>query len=367
MPTDVSEAVNTIIVDATKRHLMFNPDHISKYIKDHEESSVMPGVKWKTLPDPYTDDGARFWRLCIEEFKRIMDMVEDNPTHYPKNPLFVGGRARPEEQTQKDVWEYEFASMRSRIVMFTPHLSMTLVGIPKKKEWYAEIWDAVKRLFGAPDYVMFPPVDGGQVYKAISDALKDGTTVLIILGDDFTLVHKGRFFAWDGGNWEQFVPSILGEHSNWYSTSFAGLRTLPSGVFLTSLSGSIAMLWLGMQVLKQSEGNREVPGVFERETADENIKFMLGLRYGDDPEFPRLQGLKLSIDNATRTVPFKSGNWTAVKSKYSTQESLSWYNAYHGLMLDGRSLLEPFQAVQPEDYVNPGRLVQEVVLGGQQP
>ena len=338
--------------------MKIDADYIRHYVNDHKTSSVSPGVKWADLPDP--DEDLGWWKQLLEHLKDIVDGPLREEGKLPAFPMNMGGRARTEQRTEKEVWTYDFESWRSRIVMFHPALSIFFVFVPDKHGFYSDCWKYCLDVMDLPP-MMFPPVDGGKVYKAWGEGLKDQVDQLIvILGDDFNLIHKGEQFSWDGSNWEQFVPIILGQP--WYPmfTSFGGVVALPSGVAFTTLCGTIAMAWLGKQVVEG--GEKEVEGIFELEQQDIDRNFMLGLRFADDPMHPRLQGLKLSVDDATKTQRIRAGQSAELRSKYKPDESISWYNAYHGLTLSGDSLLEPFSEVDPNDWVSPGKLALKVIF-----
>jgi len=360
MPTDLSERIYKHKIRTLIKHLKIDVDHIRKYVKEHKTSSVSPGLKWADLPDP--DEDMEFWKQFHAKLLFIAEEYLFPGYKLPAFPFHLGGRARTEQQTVKNQWDYDIESERSRIVMFHPSLSLFFVFIPDKKQFYTDIWIESCRMMGIEDMnILFPPVHGGQVYKAWGDGLKDNVdTLLVILGDDFNLLKNGKQLSWDGSNWEQFVPTILGPCWNPCFTSFGGFIALPSGVWSTTIDGSIAMAWLGTRVLK--DNIPEIEGVFELQPEDMDRNFMLGLRYVDDPMYPRLQGLKLSVDDATKTRRLKADVSEELTSKYKPEESISWYNAYHGLRLDGGSLLDAFAEVDAEDWVNPSKLTREVIF-----
>jgi hypothetical protein len=359
MPSDISERLYSHKIKTLIKHLKIDHDYIRKYVNEHKTSSVSPGLKWADLPDPSED--AAFWKMYFEHMKDIAEQLLVG-NRLPAFPMNLGGRARPETVTHRDTWTYDVHTTRSRIVMFHPALSTFFVFVPNKTAFYKEVWDYSKDVMGLSDLpILFPPVDGGLVYKAWGEGLKDKVDLLVvILGDDWNMIINGEQFSWDGSNWEQFVPLILGEAFYPCFTSFGGHVALPSGVWSTTIDGTIAMAWLASRVLDSKQ--KEVPGVFEIEQEDVDRNFMLGLRYVDDPMYPRLQGLKLTVDDATKTRRLKNNVAEEFESKYKEAESISWYNAYHGLTLSGESLLSPFSEIEAEDWVNPSKIAQKVIF-----
>jgi len=357
MPSDVSEAFHTSTLENLRSYLKFDADWISHYINEHKGSSVVPGVKWADLPDPYEDPS--YWQTFVEHHKAICDIRLDRPGQYFAPDFNLGGRARPEQQCERGVTDYDFTSTRSRIVMFHPALSTAFAACPDKKDFYRDCWKEAHDIVGANEYYLFPPVDGGSVYQKFSDALSNGEDFKCILGDDYNQVIGGNHVAKDGGNWEQSVGTIAGDMNTTALGTFSGLATVPSGIFETTLLDSTALLWT-IQWMDENKVT-EIPGVMESQPDDEEINFFLGLRYKDDPDYPRLQGLKLSVDRADKTQRLKPRMSTALRSRYSTEQSLSWYNAYHGLTLRGESLLTPFAEVDAGDWMSPDKIRDRVI------
>jgi hypothetical protein len=358
MPSDVSKAVHEILLTNMLKRLTFDPEHISAYVNDHKKSSASGGVKWADLPDPF--ENGEWWRNFVDMHRSICEYRLAHPGEFPSFDFNIGGRARPEMQTQRNITDYDFESERSRIVMFYPALSTIFAAMPDKKGWYEVVWREICELFGVTRKIYFPPVDGGIVYLKFAEALMGGENFECILGDDYNLVKGGTHVALDGSNWEQTVGMLMGDQCTTAFATFGDQVTLPSGVAETTILGSIALLWLIIQMEKQ--GIAEIPGIFERQPEDEAVKFFLGLRYLDDPAYPRLQGLKLSTDRADKAVKLIPSKPTILNSKYSTSQALGWYNAYFGLTLDGGSLLDPFVDVNPGDWMSPSVLIDRLIM-----
>lgn len=222
-------------------------------------------------------------------------------------------------------------------------------------------WNQLIKLFGVNEKIWFPPVDGGMCYEKFSSALANSERFKSIMGDDLNIVtENGVHKSLDGSNWEQSVGILAGERCTTALAPFGGTATLPSGVQETSMLGSACLLWVDTKM--EEQGVEEIPGVMEFQPDDAAINFYLGLRFKDDPLFPRLQGFKLSVDRADKTQRLIPSKPTILNSKYSTLQSLSWYQAYHGLTVDGDSLLEPFKKLEASDYMSPSVLIDRYVL-----
>ena len=164
MPSDISERLYVHKIRTLIKHLSIDHDYIRKYVKEHKTSSVSPGLKWADLPDP--DEDPSFWKQYFEHMKDIAERLLIGG-QLPAFPMNLGGRARSETVTHRDVWTYDINTTRSRIVMFHPALSTFFVFIPNKTAFYKEVWDYSKDVMGLSDLpILFPPVDGGLVYKA---------------------------------------------------------------------------------------------------------------------------------------------------------------------------------------------------------
>lgn len=355
MSTTLSQTTFNTVLSSLKRHFRFDPKHIAKYINEHKSSAVSPGVKWADLPDPL-GEGAGFWKEVYDHIVHIWTVViPEKSEQYISRPYNVGIRARNEATVERDVFEYDLEDDRSRIILYTSAMSMVLCFVPDKTSLYRDIKDRISKILDLPPF-LFPPTDGGVVYKKWSDM----DNVVANLGDDWNEKHGDEQLSWDGKNWEQWVGQILGDAWNPAMVVLDGLTALPSGSWLTTIAGSIAMWHLATQARK--EGISELPGIWERQPEDEKVKFLLGLQYAIDPDNPRLQGLKLSIDDARKMRKLEPMKALTLESNYKEQQSVSWYNAYHGLTINGESLLSAFEQVEPEDYVSPGTLVKRLVL-----
>jgi hypothetical protein len=343
LPTSIAEELNAIKKQAILPRLKVDMDYIAKYVKDHEQSSVVPGLKWGQLP---TDRG--FWNSMLEEVKANFDEFVFSGQSFD-TPFNLGGRQRTGANVEVDQTVYNVDENRTRVVCFHPALSSAFAFTPDKRGLYKEIFDRAKDVLDINHHMMTPVVDGGEVYGAAADALYNREDVVIILGDDCNIYRGGTQYAFDGANWETQVGTILGEPFRGSKTYFGGMYHVPSGVFDTTIDDSLATMWTLSQRPEMFEGVG-VPGIMEREKMDEEVNFMLGLRYADDPNAPRLQGLKLTQDKATAGRVLPSGRNLELTSKYSNEERDSWFLAYYGTTPTGGTLLDFLQDVTPEDF-----------------
>jgi len=346
VPTNISEEILSIKRDAVLSRIEFDADWISHYVTEHKDSSIVPGIKWEGLPDPHTD--SHFWKDIMDEVKAGLELALDGEHHFDA-PLNIGARMRADQQVEPDVESYDLDVTRTRIVTFHSALSSVFAFMPKKKDFYKDVFNGCLDVFNMSNNVLFPPVHGGEVYLAAAEGLHDGESVDIVLGDDFNRYRKGVQYAYDGANWETQVGSILGEPFYGTKTHFGGVSHVPSGVFDTTLDDTIATLWVASQFL-DDKGQVELPEIMEREKADEDVNFMLGLRYLDDALYPRLQGLKLAQDKATATVTLPRGRLLELDNDYSEDQSIRWYLGYHGVNIEGESLLSQLAQIDGNDW-----------------
>jgi len=335
VPSNISHELLSIKRQAALPRLKIDHEWIRHYITEHKDSSIVPGVKWGGLPDP--DDDPSFYREWFEIVKAGMELALDGEHRFDTEFNF-GMRARADQKVTANVIDYDLEITRTRIVTFHPCLSTVFLFMPEKKQMYKDVFVRTLDLFDYNRNVLFPPVDGGEVYLAAAAGLHDGEDCDIILGDDCNRYINGTQYAYDGANWETQVGTILGEPFYGTKTHFAGHYHVPSGVWDTTLDDTLATMWVASQFL-DNKGEVQIENVMEREEADENVNFMLGLRYVDDPLEPRLQGLKLSTDKATSSVTLPRGRMLELTNSYSDEQSLRWYLGYHGVTPDGDSIL----------------------------
>jgi len=342
LPESIAEEICKIKKNALLKRFKMDDKTIAKYVKEHEKSSIIPGVKWGALP------AEKSW--WTEYYNTMKGYIEDG--YFSGNwnaPFNFGGRQRADQQVEKGEIHYDLEVTRTRVVMFHPALSSTFMFVPDKQGFYKEVWDSVLDVFEINDHVMCPFVHGGAVYGQAAASLKDGEKSVIVLGDDVNIYQGGKQYAFDGVNWETQVGTILGKPFHGSKTFFGGMYHVPSGVYDTSLDDTIASLWVYSQNNDLVEGVN-INGIMEREEMDEKTNFMLGLSYAEDPLAPRLQGLKLTVDKADKSLPLPQGRNLEIKSKYEEDVIERWYLAYHGTTPTGGTLLDFLETIKPEDF-----------------
>lgn len=357
VPSNIADELLAIKREAMLPRFQFDADWISHYISEHKDSSIVPGVKWGGLPDPHKD--TAFWLEWLDHIKAGMELALDGE-HRFNSEFNYGMRSRADQATERDQVEYDLDITRTRIVTFHPALSSGFCFMPDKKGMYKDVFEETMDLFDINRNLLFPPVHGGEVYLAAANGLYDGEDVDIVLGDDYNMYRNGQQFAYDGANWETQVGTILGEPFRGTKTHFGGFDHVPSGVIDTTLDDTLASMWVAAKFLPE-DGSRNIENVFERETLDENVNFMLGLRYSDDPLRPRLQGVKLAQDKAGSTVQLPRGRMLELTNSYSEEQSLRWYLGYLGDTIDGDSILDLLAPIDGDDWKS--GTVDQVIAG----
>jgi len=345
LPDNIAAEISALKKDATLKRLKIDNDTLRTYIKEHERSSIIPGFKWGQI-DP---DDRSFWNKYFEIIKGHCEENIFSGQSF-NSPFDFGSRQRHEQSVERDQTHYDLDVSRTRIVMFTPALSSLFAFLPDKKGFYREIIDGAMNIMGIDDHFITPLTHGGEVYGAAAQALTNNEDVIICLGDDVNIYQKGEQFAFDGVNWETQVGTILGEPFHGSKTYFGGMYHVPSGVFDTSLDDTLASMWVYSQNRDDMRKGKEIPGIMEREHGDEEVNFMLGMAYKYDPNVPRLQGLKLSMDKSDAAVPLPTGRLLELVTKRPEDEAERWYLGYHGTDPKGGNLLDFLEKVKAEDY-----------------
>ena len=344
LPDSVAEELNSIKRDALLKRMKVDMDHIEKYVKEHEKSSIVPGVKWDALP---MDRG--FWTGFLDDVKGGLQEYAFEGYAFD-TPFNVGARQRTGANIAPGETYYDVDENRTRVVCFHPALSSVYAFVPEKRDLYREILDEAKDVFDISDHIMCPVVDGGEVYGAAADALHNHEDLVIVLGDDCNVYTGGTQYAFDGVNWETQVGTILGEPLRGSKTYFGGMYHVPSGVWDTTIDDTLATFHVYASERDSMRTGQGLDGIMERELEDERVNFMLGLRYSDDPNAPRLQGLKLTQDKADGARVLPSGRNLEITTKFSPEEAEYWYLAYYGTTPDGGTLLDFLQDVTPEEF-----------------
>jgi len=345
LPDNIAEEINSLKKSAMLKRLKLDRHTLDKYIKEHEKSSIIPGFKWGQI-DP---DDRSFWSKYFEIMKGHCE--EDIFSGQSFNsPFAFGSRQRHEQSVEPGQTHYDLSVSRTRIVMFTPALSTVFAFVPDKKGYYREVIEGAMNIMGINDHFITPLTHGGEVYGAACQALANNEDVVICLGDDVNIFNKGKQLAFDGVNWETQVGTILGAPFHGSKTYFGGMYHVPSGVFDTSLDDTLASMWVYSQNRDDMRAGKEIAGVMEREREDEEVNFMLGMAYAYDPQVPRLQGLKLSVDKSDTSAPLPTGRLLELVSKRPEDEAERWYLGYHGTTPTGGNLLDFLTKIKAEEF-----------------
>jgi len=346
LPSNIAEEIISIKKQALLSRMKLDKETLNKYIKEHEKSSIVSGLKWGQLPD-YDDDPA-FWKKYYDIVRGYVEeeMFANKSFNTPFN---FGSRQRADQSVEPGKSHYDLEVHRTRIIMFTPALSSLFAFVPDKKGFYNDVLSRAMDVFKINQHVITPMTHGGEVYGAASEALRGNENVTICLGDDVNIFKNGNQYAFDGVNWETQVGTILGEPFHGTKTFFGDLYHVPSGVFDTSLDDTLASLWVLSQTPSMNEGE-EIPGIMEREENDEAVNFMLGMAYAQDPDRPRLQGLKLTQDKSDAATPLPTGRNLELVSKRPEDEAERWYLGYHGTTPTGGSLLDFLMKVSADEF-----------------
>jgi len=357
LPSTIAEEIASIKKDALLKRMKLDKGTLTKYIKEHEKSSIIPGLKWGQL-DP---DDTAFWS---KYFNIIKGYVEQDffSGESLNSPLNFGARQRPDQSVEVGESVYDLDITRTRVIMFTPALSSVFAFVPDKTGFYDEVLSGAMNVMKINDNFITPLTHGGEVYGAACEALRNSEDTIICLGDDVNIYQKGEQLCYDGVNWETQVGTILGEPFYGTKTYFGGMYHVPSGVFDTSLDDTLASMWVYSQHRDLLRDGIEIPGIMERETLDEKTNFMLGLAYAYDAERPRLQGLKLTMDRSDAYVPLPTGRNLELVSKKPEDERERWYLGYHGTTPTGGTLLDFLMDIKPEDFKG-GEVAQYVETG----
>jgi hypothetical protein len=358
-----SNELLSVFGDIIRNHTKVDMTYIKKYIRDHETSSLMPGVKWAELELLGTSE----WEMMYSETMKVYDRWIDGELQGQSlaSPMNVGIRARSPGLTADDILAGEVSGSvdRSRIVMFHPAFSMMNAFIPNKVEMYSYLMREAAKIIHPSCEVHSPLVTGGEIYAKAIDWFNDY-----------------EFGPHDGVNWEVAAAELLGPAFHPMALTIDGHRVEASGRWDTSAINTVSTMLVGERtgVFQKAEvaallgddcnawGARKpvvnTPSLMEHQEKDDQVGFLLGLAYklGDNP---RLCGVKLSVDNAQKMIPYSlTGGITHVegRSRHSEQERSTWIGAYKGYLGD-RTMVEALSKVKAERYKGPGMLIQELM------
>jgi hypothetical protein len=357
MPNRKASAIARLKIEALKKRLSLDTTHLEKYAKAHASSSAASGSKWMDadLTDrPFWEDVFEWYK---ELFENLLSWVDEGRT--PAFGMNTGSRARaklPYYHSDSPGGPYDQTLDRTRTVMFKAPLSSVFAFVPDKAGFYKEVLEGALDMYDFGFQYSNPLIDGGDVYQLASDAFRGEIEhdVVINLGDDWNTIRRNGkgFVAKDGANWEGQAGTLLGEPFWGTKTKIGDTFQIPSGVWDTSIDGTLAMM---------QTGGKSIPGLLEEEVEDTEVRFILGMQYAVDPLFPRTQGFKMSMDKADKGINIKLDESHSISGKHSTQESKAWLMSYEGLKLDGDSLLSGYKEAKAGDFVSGTKLRAEVL------
>jgi hypothetical protein len=362
-----SEALRQAVWSKIRPNLGVNMKKIRTYIKDHRASSIMRGVKWEHLFDLDAGD----WKLILDDVLQLYDRWAEGEFDGMtlSTPTGTGLRARTDSLNREELklGSHSGHISRTRIVAFTPALSILNVFVTQKDGYYRAIVEAMKQVL-APDHASMihsPLLEGGEVYNSAIDW--------------FT---KYKYSPYDGVGWETQAADILGPSWSLFSQNIGGQRTLLSGVWATSLVGTAASIHTANHAGMLSKSSKcvilgddinlfgrkalgtrdELPNVTEYQSRDYDAGFLLGLTYKYQKE-PAITGVKITSDKAPASRPFRIDRSNTAfiidKSKHTDQERgvhAEMYTGYHM----GRPLSTILAGIKSEDFRGPGQMLLEL-------
>ena len=338
------------ILFTTLKMFRFDYEYIVKYAKEHETSSTGEGLMWKEL---ITRLNIEDWKYVFDATMELIEGLVDKVGWYIATRFYLGARSRSEDISSNEIIKYMndgFNAVytrvinRARLVMFHPALSIWSAFLPDKQSWYKAILLAVEDILGIADgLVHYPLVDGGQIYVTASEWLSSGY----------------QSVSFDGVTWDAQVGSILGQPFQALLAYLDGTSQVPSGITVTSLLDTIAMLVvykryftgyraiiLGDDITIYYKGQvpKATTVLIEYQDDDTRRQFLLGLNYADDPLAPVVDGLKIMSDRADLQYRLdyaidEVGSNGIQRGKHSYAEQLTYYGMYYGRFGD-KTLIE---------------------------
>jgi len=354
-----SRQLLTMILTTTFKYMKVDMVHIARYLKDHEQSSVGMGYKWPDLACLEEEDWERLRSLLIEKYSRLLG--EDYGKYYTL-PYNMGIRARSEQLPSLGLDSgYAMVVERARIVSFLFEFSSIAVFLVDKVGWYTEIMSAACRMFGVDMSLLSLPVcNGGQVYVDASKWLCQGD-----------ILH-----AYDGKQFETAVGIILGTAFRGLMLSSHGLME-GSGITFTTLFNTVCMIRIysilvngykaiilgdDLNVFTESETRPfKGEGFVEYQPEDTEVQFILGVAYARDPKMPRIQGIKLTVDNGGKAIPydFEYPKSLHVNGHHEERTIQLWYGMHLGYF-GKTSLVKAISGIAAADFRGPGEMLQSL-------
>lgn len=349
-----------VIAQVTKEHWTIDYDHFMKHVRDHWDSSFMPGLKYSLLEDITPEEVKQLGQAVFDALFNLFDFAMTQGQCWLDRPFYLGIRARAESMDGYPLSLRCTTSCdektRDRPVNYRPVVSMVTAFLNDKPLWYKRIIDAWLSIIDFPYEVHYPMIEGGMIYHRAREWFNEGL----------------NFFATDMGACEANVIYVLGAKFGMFATMIDGWVTLASGVFVTSLLDSLVstlgaillcrgddkLIILGDDISRftKSTTHRSFGETLEHQVMDTNVKFILGLAYGFDKEFaPRICGIKVTNDRSDRRYrwPLHVGYWSEMDNylggRSDPDQLRRWLDLYLG-QVNGRDIDEVMKAVTADNF-----------------
>jgi hypothetical protein len=343
--------------DVVLKYLKFDRTYITKFARDRPRSSLGEGWKWTQAMLMNTEE----WQAWFDIVVSNMEDLARNPYKYANIRWNTGLRARANPiPSFSDV--YHDTMERTRIIQFHPYLSPINAFIPGKKEAFAKILEQLSNYLGTSAVFHFPYVEGGDIYLKAAELFSAGY----------------NFQALDGKSWEASVGTLMGPAFTPLMMHLDGVDVLPSGGFHTSIVGTMAnviqnrhldgeLIVLGDDMNYFFKGRSKVQRVpwVEMDPGDTKHRYILGTSYEVDPMMPRLSGLKVMSDRASKMIPFnfeEGSGQQAVMRKRDPRQISTWAGMYLGWYGDD-TLINQLRRLKIEDrdYFSPSEIMEDLI------
>jgi len=369
----VSAEAFQIVAETTKRYMHTDLDWIGHYIKEHVNSSLGAGHKWR--------QGYEVTKAEWEEVRQMMlANLENMETHigmYSNISWYSGIRARSSElKSVSDLYGnptlmnhgqltpkwYETMN-RSRIILFHPAMSLWTVFISQKAAWYTEVLNKFINLIKPQGEYFFPYVLGGQVYIKAQQLFNS----------------EEKFVANDGKSWESSQGILLGDAFRPFMVDFGGYPMLPSGETFTSMFGTMASIiatrnYPGTWIILGDDmnhwgGPRITVPYIEEQPLDTKYKWILGVasakrKDGGGIDRPAISGIKMSMDRAGAMVGIRTEDYVVHQSVQFRRRDPrirgAWAGLFHGWFGPG-TLIDAISGVPPGEFISPGEYIENLV------
>jgi hypothetical protein len=366
---EAEEAFN-LLIDTTLEYIDLDYSHILRYVKDHENSSVGRGIKWR---EAYSFDRGQ-WSELKDKTVELIERVHQAPYKWSTTEYFTGMRPRSEPLTGvRDT--YTNTILRSRPIYFDPAWSGWTMFIPNKVGWMRKLMRQFLDLVGFRAELHTPYLEGGQVYAFAANKFAEGS----------------KFQAFDGKVWDSGLCYILGPVFRPFFLNFQQTSIAPAmapdypeeyaspgeGLGATGQTvNSILDLWamvtanrhmtgyaLGLGDDWNTWGAKGVPKIWpiEFQPADTKYGYVLGAAFlgQPDPYAPRISGIRLTMDRAGKFRPAPTHGEVLEYEEARTPVQ----RALHSMMYKARygkgTLYEVITKLKPGEWVS-GELYERI-------